>query len=82
MHKACSTCQVLQVTMYPVSFANLVQDHKRSKELQVQKATERKLEAVDAAGSLKGKLRALSREKSSLEEQVKVGVPLHDWQSL
>ncbi|KAL3130663.1 hypothetical protein ABBQ38_008053 [Trebouxia sp. C0009 RCD-2024] len=54
------------------------QDHQRSKDIQVQKAISKKEEAVNAAGSLKGQVKTLTREKSNLKEQLEVGVPLHD----
>ena len=55
----------------------MVQDRKRSKEVQVRKAASRKEEAVSAAGSLRGKLTLANREKETLKETVEVSVPLH-----
>ena len=61
------------------SLCTVVQDQQRSKEMQIQKATSRKEEAVKAAGSLKGQVKTLTKEKSNLKEQLEVGVPLHNF---
>ncbi|KAL3130270.1 hypothetical protein ABBQ38_008102 [Trebouxia sp. C0009 RCD-2024] len=45
-------------------------DQQRSRDIQVQRATSRKEEAVSAAGSLKGQLKVVNREKANLQEQV------------
>ena len=55
-----------------------MQDHKKSKDIQVRKAASRKEEAVSAAGSLRGKLTLANREKETLKETVEVSVPLHE----
>ena len=47
-------------------------------DIQVQKATSRKEEAVSAAGPLKGQLKVVTREKANLQEQVEVSVRVHN----